>query len=576
MDSLRGLWLRLVLIGATLMVGLVAMACGADPTPTATPRPTATPVPPAPVPTAVAVVVANPFAGLIDLRDSNAKSGGMWNLGCVSEAAHYDPIQSATGANSFPQLAVDARLVRFSPVDASTVIPELAESWDVSTDGKVYTFHLRAGLTFHNGDPITAEDVKASYDRIINPPDSVASVRKTAFRHVTSIDVLDSSTVTFTLSEPRGLFLKTVAMGWNLVVPKSVLEANDYSLRKIDDYPSAGPFKFKSHQVGEQWVVERFDDYYKDGQPYLDGLTCFKFTGWGGPEETAGVLSGRLDGAIQTAAESAAKVRAGDYPGIKIMETFSPFHNGLYMNAAKGGPLADTLVRRAIHLVTNRQAHQAVNARFRVFRIGSYIHSVSPFARTNAEVLSQPGFRADKTADIARAKELMIEAGYPDGFAVEYLVRGESPAERASAIAWQDELKQLNIDVTLRTADSSRWFEEVREGRFEMAKGGAGWTIDDPEDAFTTCCHPDSATNYSKYSNDEVVALLDRLGSAVSFEERNRLGREILNILEYEIPFVIEAYQSQQFMYWDYVKGLPNVGMNLYNTGNWDTVWLDK
>jgi len=139
-------------------------------------------------------------------------------------------------------------LIRRNPVDSGrTIIPDLAHSWEIAPDNKTYTFFLRQGVTFHDGAPLTADDVKATYARIIWPPQGFSSPRTPLFSAVRAINVRDAQTIEFTLREPRppDFMLGAFASGWNIIVCKQTLEENNYNLRHVMHFPGTGPFRHK-------------------------------------------------------------------------------------------------------------------------------------------------------------------------------------------------------------------------------------------------------------------------------------------------------------------------------------------
>ena len=135
--------------------------------------------------------------------DPAAKKGGTLRYGILSAAAHFDVHQSGTVANIGPQSPMYDTLLRRSPKDGQTIIPDLAQRWEISPDGKKYTFHLRKGVKFHDGADFTAEDVKATYDRIVRPPKGVVIPRTPLFATVGEIVVVDPHKVEFRLTEAR-------------------------------------------------------------------------------------------------------------------------------------------------------------------------------------------------------------------------------------------------------------------------------------------------------------------------------------------------------------------------------------
>ena len=136
-------------------------------------------------------------------------------------------------------------LLRRSPKDGQTIIPDLAQRWEISPDGKKYTFHLRKGVKFHDGADFTAEDVKATYDRIAHPPKGVVIPRTPLFATVGDIVVVDPHKIEFRLTEarPKAFMLGAFASGWNIIVRKKTLDDNQGNLRQVMNYPGTGPFK---------------------------------------------------------------------------------------------------------------------------------------------------------------------------------------------------------------------------------------------------------------------------------------------------------------------------------------------
>src|SRR5499427_1611586 len=158
--------------------------------------------------------------------DPAAKRGGTLRYGILNAPAHFDVHQSGTVANIGPQSPMYDTLIRRSPKDGQTMIPDLAQRWEISPDGKKYTFHLRKGVKFHDGADFTADDVKATYERIARPPKGVVIPRTPLFSAVTEIVVLDPQRIEFRLKEPRpkAFMLGSFASGWDVIVRKKTLE----------------------------------------------------------------------------------------------------------------------------------------------------------------------------------------------------------------------------------------------------------------------------------------------------------------------------------------------------------------
>src|ERR1043166_1549030 len=229
--------------------------------------------------------------------EPNPKRGGTLRYGITMRMPHFDMHQSGTINNLGSQGCMYDNLIRRDPRDSGkTIIPDLAHSWEISEDGKTYTFFLRKGVEFHDGAELTSADVKATFDRIVKPPQGVSIPRSILFRAVNEVTAPDQYTVQFKLSEPRppAFIMAAIASGWNVIVRKKTLEDNNYNLRKVWPYPGTGPFTTVRRVENELWVVEKNKNYWNKGLPYLDGIEFYNLVPFS-PELGSGILSGRVD-----------------------------------------------------------------------------------------------------------------------------------------------------------------------------------------------------------------------------------------------------------------------------------------
>ena len=177
--------------------------------------------------------------------DANPKYGGTLRIAAHGPPAHFDAFASITIANVGAQNLMYDQLVRRDArrTPQLPIIPDLAHRWEISSDGLTYTFFLREGVKFHDGSDFGAEDIKATYDRIIFPPADVASFRQGVLETVTKVDVVDAHTVAFTLGEFRSdaFMMQAFASGWNLIYKKEVLEENGGDMKQVDNPPGTGP-----------------------------------------------------------------------------------------------------------------------------------------------------------------------------------------------------------------------------------------------------------------------------------------------------------------------------------------------
>ncbi|HET7595217.1 MAG TPA: ABC transporter substrate-binding protein, partial [Stellaceae bacterium] len=213
----------------------------------------------------LAVATASPAAE----HAPTPKRGGTLVFAVESEPANYDCHANVSFAFLHPVAPHYSTLLKFDADDYPAIVGDLAESWTVSPDKRVYTFKLRGGVLFHDGTPLTSADVKASYERIVHPPEGVFSARQATYTAIAAIDTPDPRTVVFHLSWPEAAMLANFASPWNCI----------YSAAKLKDDPlfpkthilGSGPFTFVEHVKGDHWSGKRFDRYFLKDRPYLDG-----------------------------------------------------------------------------------------------------------------------------------------------------------------------------------------------------------------------------------------------------------------------------------------------------------------
>ena len=210
--------------------------------------------------------------------EPNAKHGGVVRMGIPIRPPHFDLHQSGTIFNLGAMGCMFDNLIRHDPRDGGkTIIPDLAHSWQIAKDGKTYTFLLRDDVQFHDSTQLTADDVKATFDRIAKPPQGISIPRSILFKAVSEINARDKYTVEFKLSEPRpvNFMMSAIASGWNVIVRKKTLEDNRYDLRKVQIYPGTGPFRSVKYTENEVWTMEKNKNYWNKELPYLDGIEFY-------------------------------------------------------------------------------------------------------------------------------------------------------------------------------------------------------------------------------------------------------------------------------------------------------------
>jgi peptide/nickel transport system substrate-binding protein len=201
------------------------------------------------------------------------RRGGVLLAVIGADAPSLDPHQESTFANIQMVAPLSSTLLQIDPHAYPKIVGDVATEWKISPDGLTYTFKLRQGIKFHDGSALTSADVKATYDKIVFPPEGTRSVRKEHYTAVQRVEAPDSHTVVFRLKFPSASLLDNLASPWNVIYPKKYLDQDPNHFMK--NVVGSGPFKFKAYTRGATFEGARNPDYYVKDRPYLDGYKFF-------------------------------------------------------------------------------------------------------------------------------------------------------------------------------------------------------------------------------------------------------------------------------------------------------------
>jgi ABC-type transport system substrate-binding protein len=511
------------------------------------------------------------------VRDPAAKGGGTLRYGVHTAPAHFDVHQSGTVANIGAQSPMYDTLIRRDPRDGQTIIPDLAHKWEVSPDGKKYTFHLRKGVKFHDGADFTAEDVKATFDRIARPPKGVVIPRASLFTAVGEIVVLDPHRIEFRLTEPRprAFMLGAFASGWNIIVRKKTLDDNQGNLRQIMNYPGTGPFRHVSRKDKEVWIMDKNPNYWNKGLPYVDKLEVYHMPPFS-PELGSAFLSGKLDYARLLDPVSWRKAK--EMPGVTAAAFNQSVIQAVFMNQKKNKAFQDVRVRRAIHLAMDRHVLVDVVKDTAPMQIGGFVYPFHEASTPKAELEKRLGYQKDPKAAIQEAKKLMQAAGYGQGLkGLDFLIR-DAATFKLWAVAIQAMLKEhLNIECNLRLVQISQWFEEAAAGNFDLAITAIVSSLMDPSDYFTAWYGKDGPQNYAGWTNEQFHSLARQIEREVDENKRKTMVRQAEDILESDPPLIPVSYEQIYDAWYNRVRGQnPSKYFGIYDVVRWDTVWMAK
>lgn len=406
------------------------------------------------------------------LSEGTPVPGGSVVYGMTQDLASLDPHVDTDAGTRDVVFNLYEGLVK--PTSDGGFIAAVASDYTISDDAKTYTFTLRDGITFHDGTPVTIEDVKYSIDRYAE-----IQGESSAFSSlVDSVEVQDDKTLVVNLKESYSEFLPMMTIA---IIPQS-------NENPAGNPIGTGPFKYVSYTPGQNLELEKYDGYWQEGVPSLDSVE-FKFIA---DVDTAFVelQAGTID-ILKYLTSAQAETLGDDY---KIVQGSMNLVHAMYLNSAYE-PLSKTEVRQALCYAVDRDAINNFIFGGKSHIIGSHmIPAMSKYYEPEAETVY--------SYDPEKAKELLADAGYADGFDLEITVPSSYSQHVDSAQIIADELSQVGINVTLNQVEWSTWLQDVyKGGNFQATVIGFDGTLA-PSDWLKKYV-TDDAKNFMHYSNTE-------------------------------------------------------------------------
>lgn len=437
-------------------------------------------------------------------------------------------------------------------VDGESLEPGLAESWEQSDDRLSWTFHLRPGVTFHNGEPVTADDVKFSIDNATNPELPFGDINS----QIAQVEAPDEATVVVTTKVPWSPLPADLALFTNSIVPKDLagMSKEEFADRPI----GSGPFKVDSWTKGQSLKIIKNPDYWQEGRPYLDSVT---FNTVPDSNTRAEQLLGDQAQVNEFPPYSTIEGLKST-PGVKLEAFESSMVNYINVNHREA-PLDDVHLRRALSYALDREA--MINA------VTYGQAKVATTFMTPALWGHDPDIKGLEF-DLEQAKSELAQSEYPDGVELEITVGAGDPDNAAIAQIAQEAFSKIGVTLKINPLDPSAARQNRMSGNFQLMTGYATTDIVDPDQMVGFLVKKGNGIN-SGYDNADVNEWADQAAQTEGQEERQKLYSQIQQTATDEVALIPLYYSPAVFSTTDSVHGFRTTAVGTYTLRD---TWLAR
>jgi peptide/nickel transport system substrate-binding protein len=491
-------------------------------------------------------LLASP-TGLIAATEA-PKKGGVLKMGRVADVVTFDPVFQTDNMSIWAKLLVFQLLVR-SDQEGKGVVPDLAESWDVSPDKRKYTFHLRKDAKFSDGTPVRASDVKFTVERVVTADGSWAAPM---FPKMT-ISAVDDNTVAFELEQDWAPFLEALSVHAAAIVPEAYF--NKVGDKAFGDKPiGSGPFMIDEWSKGNRIVLKPNPGFWDPTRPYLDEVQLLVL-----PDDNVRMLkvqSGEIDVGTDVPFNQVDKL--SHLPGLKV-ELDPLFRIDWVQFNEKSDKFKDKKVRQAINWAVDKQG--IINAV--LFGGGEVPTSFLP------KMLWTDLKSAPYGYDVEKAKSLMAESAQPNGFSATLSVVSGDTIGRQVAEIVKEQLKEIAIDVNIVELEGATQYNQLASGEYEMAEGYMTSDVVDPSElvAYAGAGDEGSDAVWTFYNNADVNKLAADALTELDRDKREALYIKLQQMVLEDAPFLWLYWISSRTAVSDKVNGFK-----VLPTGNY---WLE-
>ena len=477
--------------------------------------------------------------------------GGTIRVAMDADNTTMDPHRSTAAVDRQVYNNVYDKLV---DIDAKfSIVPRLAESWEIRNNGLTYVFKLRRSVKFHDGSDFTAEIVKWNFDRMRDP--ALASPRRSEIAPVRDVKVVDSHTVEITLAAPFAPLLSVLSDRAGMMVSMAAVEKykDDFARNPV----GTGPFRFVEWVKDDHMTLKRFEGYWERGLPYLDEIVYSAI-----PDHSVrftAIRTGQVDFMHQIAPKDVAAARTER--GLTVSEIPSLWWQGIHLNN-QVAPFTTKPLRQALWYAMDRAVIQ------RVVYYGQGAIAWSPFPPS---MWAQDREFADWKRDVARAKAKLGEGGMPNGFS--FTIKGwNQPTQIQELQIVQAQLKEIGVDMKIELLEFGKLLADLNSHNFQALR--IGWSgRPDPDGNAHLFLHSKGGLNRVRYSNPKMDELLDQARAESDVGKRKALYTQVTRLAAEDVPYVWLHHDAEIKVWASPVKGFEHIGDGMIRLKG---VWLDK
>lgn len=522
--------------------------------------------------TAAVVMAAGPVAA------DMPKMGGILKYVVPAEPPSFDGHRETTFALIHPIAPFYSVLIRVNPDDPASptdFVCDLCTEMPKPTDGsKKYTFNIREGVKFHDGSPLTAHDIVATYQKIIFPPEGVASARKGFYVMVNKVHAPDDHTVVFELDYPSGAFIPALANPYNFIYAKKILDQDIHWYEQ--NVMGSGPFKFDSREAGAVIRGVRNPDYYHKGKPYLDGFEA--------------IFAKKQSLRVQAIRGDRAAIEFRGFPpksrddlvaalGDQITVQESDWNCALIITPNhKRKPFDDARVRRALTLAVDRWGGSKYLSEIAIVKaVGGVAFPGHPLAATKAELEQIAGYWSDIEKSRAEAKRLLAEAGVPN---LKFTLhnRGVDQPYKIVGTWLIDQWRQVGLNVDQWVQPTGPFYDTLRKKKdFDVSMDFNCQAVVNPLlDVVKFTSEDKTGNQYAGFIDREADKMFDAMNRAADPAEQRRIMRQFeKRVLDDQALQFVTLWWYRIIPHRSYLKGWK-VNPSHYLNQDLSGIWIDK